>query len=77
MSLDKSNIANKMMEQAPAKKGFHFPATSGYYAAYIEAATIEEAEAMYHKAKRPIAPVEGSPVSTLPENEAGSKDAVI
>lgn len=51
---------NKMMEAAPAKKSFHFAATVEYLAEYIQAATIEEAEAIYRKVRRPL---------TVPLNE--------
>jgi hypothetical protein len=48
---------NKMMQSAPTKKEFHFAATSEHFAELIYAATIEEAEALYHKTKRPINPI--------------------
>lgn len=48
---------NKMMEAPPAKKEFHFAATTEHYAEVLYAATIEEAEAEYHKIKRPISPI--------------------
>jgi hypothetical protein len=48
---------HKMMQAAPAKKEFHFAATTEHFAEVIYAATIEEAEAEYHKVKRPINPI--------------------
>jgi hypothetical protein len=54
--------SNKMMQAAPAKKGFHFASDGVYLAEYIEAATIREAEAIYHKVKRLISQ------STAPES---------
>jgi hypothetical protein len=54
---------NKMMTDAPAKKEFHFAATAEHYAEVVYAATIREAEALYHKTKRPIAPVMPAPAS--------------
>jgi len=44
-----------MLTNPPEKKGFHFAATLEHAAAYIEAETIAEAEAIYHKIKQPIA----------------------
>jgi hypothetical protein len=46
---------NKMMTGAPAKKEYHFAATTPHYAEVVWAATVQEAEALYHKVKRPIA----------------------
>ncbi len=43
---------NKMMQAAPAKKGWHFPSDGLHFAEFIEAETIEEATTLYHKAKR-------------------------
>jgi hypothetical protein len=48
---------NKMMQAAPAKKEFHFAATTEHFAEVIYAATIEEAEAQYHQVKRLISPL--------------------
>jgi len=50
------------MSAPPTKKEFHFAATTEHLAEVVMAATIEEAEALYHKIKRPIAP----PQSTAP-----------
>lgn len=67
MSLDAPN-ANKMMTAPPAKKEFHFAATTEHFAEVVLALTIEEAEAIYHKIKRPIAaaPSIPAPQSTAP-----------
>jgi len=43
-----------MMTEAPAKKEYHFAATIEHYAEVVYAATIQEAEAIYHKVKRPV-----------------------
>jgi hypothetical protein len=43
-----------MIQNPPATKSFHFPATTEYAAEYIEAETIQEAEAIYHKIKKPV-----------------------
>lgn len=51
MSLDKPP-KNKMIDTPPTKKGWHFPSDGVYAAAFIEAETIHEAEAIYHKTKR-------------------------
>jgi hypothetical protein len=48
---------NTMMQAPPAKKEFHFAATTEHFAEVIYAATIAEAEALYHKIKRPINPI--------------------
>jgi hypothetical protein len=65
MSLDAPN-KNKMIQTPPAKKGFHFAATAEYAAEFIEAETIEEAEAIYHKIKRPIS---STPTTQQPQNK--------
>lgn len=63
MSLDAPQN-NKMVTKPPAKKGFHFAATGEYQAVFIEATTIEEAEQIYQKVKRPISqPAEGEDVT--------------
>jgi len=43
-----------MITNPPEKKGFHFAATLEHAAEYVEAETITEAEAIYHKIKKPI-----------------------
>jgi hypothetical protein len=53
MSLDAPQ-QNKMMTAPPAKKGFHFASDGIHLAEFIEAATIQEAEVIYHKIKRLI-----------------------
>jgi hypothetical protein len=60
MSVD-GPATDKMMKTPPAKKGFHFAPTAEYFALFIEAATIEEAEAIYHKIKRTIGSTDGVP----------------
>lgn len=55
---------NKMISTPPAKKGFHFAATAEYLAEYIEAETIEEAEAIYHTIKRAVGGTVQEPQST-------------
>jgi hypothetical protein len=62
--------SNKMMTAAPTKKEFYFAATAEHLAEVIYAATIQEAEATYHRVKRLINP----PLST-PEPEE-DKEAV-
>jgi hypothetical protein len=59
---------NKMMQSAPTKKEFHFAATTEHFAEVIYAATIAEAEALYHKVKRPL-----NPIST-PAPDAAKED---
>jgi uncharacterized SAM-binding protein YcdF (DUF218 family) len=53
MSLDAPH-KNKMMQAAPAKKGFHFASDGIHLAEFIEAASIEEAAEIYQRIKRPI-----------------------
>jgi hypothetical protein len=48
--------SDKMMRSAPAKKEFHFAATAERLAEVVWAETIEEAEAVYQRVKRRIAP---------------------
>jgi adenylosuccinate lyase len=64
------NSQNKMMTDAPAKKEFHFAATSAYCAEVVYAATIEEAEAIYHTIKRFIEPV--TPAAAVSSDSAAS-----
>jgi hypothetical protein len=56
MALDDKTIQNKMMTGAPTQKEFHFAATAEHYAEVVYAETIEAAEEIYHKVKRPIDP---------------------
>lgn len=54
-----------MMTAPPAKKFFTFPGDGVWHPERIEAATVAEAEAIYHKIKRLIAPdVTAAPLST-------------
>ncbi len=55
MSLD-APINNKMVQTPPAKKGYHFAGDGKHFAEFIEAETIEEATAVYHKTKRLLFP---------------------
>jgi hypothetical protein len=58
---------NKMVTSAPVKKEYHFAATMLHFAEVVYADTIQEAETLYHKVKRPIAapaPIEPAPLST-------------
>jgi hypothetical protein len=59
---------NKMMQSAPAKKEFHFAATTEHFAEVIYAATIAEAEAQYHKVKRLISPLSTPAASVAKED---------
>ncbi len=43
-----------MMKGAPVKKEFHFAATSEHYSEVVHAHSLQEAEAIYHRVKRPI-----------------------
>ena len=54
MSLGDTNIQNKAIQTPPAKKEFHFAATVEHYAEVVYAATIQEAEEIYHRLKRPV-----------------------
>jgi hypothetical protein len=57
---------NKMMTTAPAQKEYHFAATAEHFAEVVYAATIAEAEVLYHKVKRPIAqPAVDAPAAPL------------
>ena len=73
MSFDKPP-ANKMIQTPEVKKGFHFASDGVHFAEFIEAATIEEATAIYHKIKRVMsseaAPVEASIVEAIPEEQS-------
>jgi hypothetical protein len=64
MSLDQPD-KNKMMTAPPAKKEFHFAGTLEHFAEVVYAATIEEAEAIYHRIKRPT----GTIIGTAPRSE--------
>ena len=61
MSLDAPQ-QNKMMTTPPMKKGYHFAGDGIHFAEFIEAETIEEATAIYHKTKRLLFPA----VETIP-----------
>jgi hypothetical protein len=65
---------NKMMGEAPAKKGHHFARTEQYEAMFVEGSSIEEAQKKYHKNRTPI-PVEPTAQSTGAP-EAGAKEGV-
>ncbi len=56
---------NKMMTTPPAKKEYHFAATTEHYAEVVYAQTIQEAEAIYHKVKRLINPIPPTEQSTV------------
>jgi len=68
MSLDKPQ-KNKMIQTPPAKKGFHFAGDGIHEAMYIEAETIEEAEKLYHKHKKPVGGTAQSTASAEPEEK--------
>ena len=68
MSFD-SPAKNKMIQTPPEKKEYHFAATAEHYAEVILAATIEEAEEIYHRIKRPIQPSEQSTATPQKEEE--------
>ena len=79
MSLDETQISNKMIQTPPAKKGWHFAGDGTHFAEFIEAETIEEATAIYHKTKRLLFPsvevahpgeIEQSPVPAETMEEA-------
>jgi hypothetical protein len=55
MSIDQPP-SNKMMQAPVAKKGFHFASDGIHFAEFIEAATIDEATAIYHNIKRAMSP---------------------
>lgn len=46
--------ASKQTAEATQKHGFHFASDGLHMAEYIQAATIEDATAIYHKTKRLI-----------------------
>jgi hypothetical protein len=70
MSFEAPN--NKMIGEAPAQKGFHFAATALHLAEYIEAETIQEAEAIYQQIRRPVGgTVEPAEQSTAPVEQPG------
>jgi hypothetical protein len=64
MSLDQPQ-QNKMMTTPPAKKEYHFAATAEHFAEVVYAATIQEAEEMYHRVKRLINPISPTEQSTV------------
>jgi hypothetical protein len=69
MALEKP-ASNKMMTAPPVKKEFHFAATAEHYAELVYAETIQEAEAIYHKVKRPLA-------APTPEQSTGAQQEEI
>ena len=70
MSIDKPT-SNKMMGTPPAKKGFHFAGDGVHAAMFIEAETIEEAEELYHKDKKPVGGTEQSTAPAAAEPKEG------
>jgi hypothetical protein len=74
MSLDEPQ-KNKMLQAPPAKKGFHFSATTEHFAEFIEAETIEEATAIYHRVKRLINPAPAAS-STPPAAELKAEEGI-
>jgi len=74
MSLDAPQ-QNKMIQTPPAKKGFHFASDGIHFAEFIEAETIEEATATYHKIKRLLFPTGDTPNIPAPQStDAASKE---
>jgi hypothetical protein len=65
---------NKMIAEPEAKKGYHFPSDGIHFAEFIEAATTEEATAIYNKIKRVMsseaAPVEAPIVEVVPKEQS-------
>lgn len=64
MSLD-NPPKNKMMQAPLSKKGFHFASDGVHEAMFVEAASIEEAEAIYHDTKKHIV-VDGTEAQSTP-----------
>jgi hypothetical protein len=58
-----------MLTTPPAKKGFHFTSDGIHFAEFIEAETIQEATAIYHKIKRPF-PGQSAASPATPETPA-------
>ncbi|HEX3861299.1 MAG TPA: hypothetical protein VHY35_06355 [Stellaceae bacterium] len=56
---------DKMMKAPPSQKGFHFASDGLHEAMFIEAASIEEAETLYHKTKKLLGV--GGTDETVPE----------
>ena len=65
MSLDETTIRNIAIQTPPAKKGYHFAGDGRHFAEFIEADSIEEATAIYHKTKRLLFPsTDNAPAAT-------------
>ena len=74
MSLD-APLKNKMIQTPIAKKGFHFASDGLHFAEFIEADTIEEATATYHKIKRLLFPTGDTTVAPpISSTSASSKE---
>ena len=66
---------DKMMKAPPAKKEYHFAATSEYFAEVVYADTIQEAEEIYHRVKRLFNPIISTVQSSpLPVQTQEKKD---
>jgi len=75
MSLDAPQ-ANKMMTTPPTKKEYHFAATAEHYAEVVYAATIQEAEELYHRVKRLINPIPPTEQSTVAPTKGEDENVV-
>ena len=63
-----------MMIAPPAKKGFHFASDGIHFAEFIEAETIDEATAIYHKVKRIMSPAATPPVAPAAPEQSTPHD---
>lgn len=65
---------NKMIGTPPAKKGFHFASDGIHFAEFIEAETLQEAEDLYHKAKRVMSPAVTPPIAPAAPQQSTSQE---
>jgi len=67
-------LQNKMMTAPPAKKGFHFASDGIHFAEFIEAETIEDAEAIYHTVKRVMSPAVAPIEAAVPDQQSTTQE---
>jgi hypothetical protein len=61
-----------MISSPPIKKGFHFASDGIHFAEFIEAESVQEAEALYHQVKRVMSPAATPAVAPAPQQSTAA-----